>query len=238
MLFVSHEHEKEVFLLSEKYLVNKSIAWLLLVPVILSLVYGINNYSRIKNSEPKKTANNTQIKKPARKQIIKTIALKEIPIVKAKTKTEAQLKDENQDKQKAKQAANIDSSSTATSSKKAPSSKPINDKNENKVSSTSKIKVTLKINKGSGQKDFPTEVASKSTVFVVLKTASLKYDFSLTYTNYAYGAFIEEIDGVRSDKNQSMYWLYYINGKLANLGVSSQKVKEGDVILWKYEKAK
>ena len=221
----------------EKNNANKSIAWLLLVPIIIGLVYGINNYSARKKVEPKKIVKNTQKKTPAKKQIIKKVALREVPLVKAEKKTEPRAEEEPSEPAKTpkKTSKNEKSASSVTPKQKKPAPKPKQEETK-KEASSSLVKVTLSINKGSGQKAYPTEVAKGSVVFDVLKTASLKYHFSMDYKNYAYGAFIEGLDGVRSDKSRSMYWIYYINGKKANLGASSQKVKEGDNILWKYEK--
>jgi len=50
---------------------------------------------------------------------------------------------------------------------------------------------------------------------------------------YGMGMFIEEINGIKNgDKN----WIYYVNGKKANIGVSNYKINNGDIISWKYEK--
>ena len=47
------------------------------------------------------------------------------------------------------------------------------------------------------------------------------------------GKFIEEINGVKGDGNN--YWIYYVNGKKAEIGVSNYKLKNGDIVSWKYE---
>jgi hypothetical protein len=46
------------------------------------------------------------------------------------------------------------------------------------------------------------------------------------------GKFIEEINGI---KNGTKSWIYYINGKKANIGISNYQINKGDVISWKYE---
>jgi len=46
------------------------------------------------------------------------------------------------------------------------------------------------------------------------------------------GKFIEEINGI---KNGDKYWIYYVNGKKANIGVSNYKINPGDIVSWKYE---
>jgi len=96
--------------------------------------------------------------------------------------------------------------------------------------------VSLTIDKGSSSKKYSVKVPAKSSVLTVLKTARKKHKFSLKYSNYSYGAFVEEIAGLKNNPAKSMYWLYYINGKLSNLGASSKRVKKGDKITWKYEK--
>ena len=47
------------------------------------------------------------------------------------------------------------------------------------------------------------------------------------------GKFIESINGI---KNGEKSWIYYVNGKKANIGISNYKINSGDVVSWKYEK--
>lgn len=59
---------------------------------------------------------------------------------------------------------------------------------------------------------------------------------SLMYTSRAYptlGSFLESIDGL---KNQNgFYWMLYINGSSASVGMSHAQVVPGDRIEWRYE---
>ncbi len=48
------------------------------------------------------------------------------------------------------------------------------------------------------------------------------------------GKFIDEINDIRG--NGSLFWIYYVNGKKAQIGVSNYKINPGDVVSWKYEK--
>lgn len=48
------------------------------------------------------------------------------------------------------------------------------------------------------------------------------------------GKFIDEINGVRG--NGSEFWIYYVNGNKAQIGVSNYRINPGDVVSWKYEK--
>jgi len=47
------------------------------------------------------------------------------------------------------------------------------------------------------------------------------------------GKFIEEINGIKGDGKN--FWIYYVNGQKAEIGVSEYKIKPNDVITWKYE---
>ena len=48
------------------------------------------------------------------------------------------------------------------------------------------------------------------------------------------GKFIVAINGVKGNGDKN--WIYYVNGKKAQTGVSNYKLKSGDVVSWKYEK--
>ena len=45
------------------------------------------------------------------------------------------------------------------------------------------------------------------------------------------GYFVEEINGVKEGGGK--YWIYYVNGKEASVGIRDYIVKEGDIINWK-----
>lgn len=49
------------------------------------------------------------------------------------------------------------------------------------------------------------------------------------------GYFVDEVDGVKTDKNAGKYWIYYLNGKPAQMGISNYILKNNDLITWKYE---
>jgi len=49
------------------------------------------------------------------------------------------------------------------------------------------------------------------------------------------GFFVEEINGVRNNSFKNKFWLYYINGKSASVGVSYYILKPKDLISWRYE---
>lgn len=67
----------------------------------------------------------------------------------------------------------------------------------------------------------------------------LRNESKITFKEKTYsgiGKFIEEINGVKSDGDN--YWIYYVNGVEASIGVSNYKINPGDVVSWKYEENK
>ena len=81
------------------------------------------------------------------------------------------------------------------------------------------------------------EVAAGSTVQTVMNTAKQQgFRYSVSQ-NSSLGAFVESIQGVSTNKDTEMYWIYRVNGAVAIAGISSYVIKSGDVISWTYEKS-
>ena len=96
------------------------------------------------------------------------------------------------------------------------------------------IKVTLSVL----DKKYDIQVKEGSTVFEMMnaleKQSSEDNLFSFKYTNnFSMGSFITEINGIKGLPGK--YWIYYVNDKLASVGVSKYVLKEGDIINWKNE---
>ncbi|XP_070571712.1 uncharacterized protein [Ptychodera flava] len=49
------------------------------------------------------------------------------------------------------------------------------------------------------------------------------------------GHYITTINGLEESHANSNYWMYYVNGVLAPVGVDTYKPDDGDTITWKYE---
>ncbi len=86
------------------------------------------------------------------------------------------------------------------------------------------------------EKRYEFQVSQGSTVYEAMvllrETSGLKFggrDFG------GLGFFVEEINGVSQDPSRQMYWIYSINGKKSQVGVSSYTIQPGDVISWTYE---
>lgn len=215
--------------MSKKIKPTKSLIWLLILPLIIGLPILISNAVGSKNQQieskhvvQKQNLKKSSGKKKARGERLEARGKKQSDSAKATPDKEEKAVNKVTKKVLAKDKKSTLNSSSASN---APKKIIINT-----------IEISLTVNKGSGTKKYPTTFEDGSTVLDVLKTASKKYGFSLKYTNYSYGAFVEEIDSLANNPANSMYWLYYMNGKLASVGASSMKIKKGDEILWKYEK--
>lgn len=49
------------------------------------------------------------------------------------------------------------------------------------------------------------------------------------------GSYIYSINNIKELPREGKYWIYYVNGKEGNVGVSNYILKEGDQIMWKLE---
>ena len=94
------------------------------------------------------------------------------------------------------------------------------------------IKTVLEIN---GQR-YEDEIASQKSVYDFMSKLRNEGKINFTEKNYTgMGKFIETINGVKGNGGQN--WIYYVNGKEAQVGVSNYKINPGDVVSWKYEKS-
>lgn len=92
-------------------------------------------------------------------------------------------------------------------------------------------KTTLEIN-GVSYED---EVTGQISVYDFMSKLRSEGKINFTEKNYAgMGELIVAINGVEGNGNQN--WIYYVNGKEAQIGVSNYKINGGDIVSWKYEK--
>lgn len=83
---------------------------------------------------------------------------------------------------------------------------------------------------------YEARVPPGSTVYDLMNIVAGQSAFRFRRENFGeLGFFIEEINGVAQNPKEGMYWIYYINGQKATVGVSNYKVQANDVIEWKYE---
>lgn len=84
--------------------------------------------------------------------------------------------------------------------------------------------------------DYKDIIAATSTVYDVMDKLQSQGKFSFKTKEFAgLGYFVEEINGVKQDTKAGKYWIYYINGESAKVGISNYILKPNDIIEWKYE---
>lgn len=96
------------------------------------------------------------------------------------------------------------------------------------------INVLLKVD----DKAYTISTKSDSTVLDVMKNASEQGFVYKGQDSASLGFYVDEINGVKNNNAEGKYWSYYLNGDMAQAGVSAQIVKSNDTITWKYETLK
>ena len=94
------------------------------------------------------------------------------------------------------------------------------------------VKTVLEIN-GARYED---EITREISVYDFMSKLRSERKINFTEKNYiGMGKFIETINGVKGNGDQN--WIYYVNNKEAQVGVSNYKINPGDIVSWKYEKS-
>ena len=82
-------------------------------------------------------------------------------------------------------------------------------------------------------KNYSVKTEEGVNVYNVMKSAE-NDGFSFQGKEYpTLGFFVEGINGVKGEPGK--YWIYYVNGEKAQVGISKYIVKDGDIINWKQE---
>lgn len=85
-------------------------------------------------------------------------------------------------------------------------------------------------------KNYPLTISEYSTAYDLMISAKNQRLITLHATPYGdLGYMIDELNGLKNSSGEKKYWIYYINGKKATIGISSYVIHEGDIIEWKYE---
>lgn len=83
-------------------------------------------------------------------------------------------------------------------------------------------------------KVYQSEIIGQISVYNFMNKFRNEGKINFTEKNYTgIGKFIVAINGVKGNGDQN--WIYYVNGKEAQVGVSNYKINPGDVVSWKYE---
>lgn len=65
----------------------------------------------------------------------------------------------------------------------------------------------------------------------------LESSHKITVKKYSFGSLVESVDGLANGTDKK-YWVYYVNGKTADVGADQYKLQPGDVVEWKFETEK
>ena len=95
------------------------------------------------------------------------------------------------------------------------------------------VNVTLLINFGNETWMYNITLEN-ATVFNALLKAANENGFVVKYTYYGqYDSYF--IDSIAGKGGNGKYWIYYVNGKMGEVGADKKVVKEGDKIEWRLE---
>ena len=92
-------------------------------------------------------------------------------------------------------------------------------------------KITLEIN----DVKYESNISGQKTVSDFMDKLKEEGRIDFKEKNYTgMGKFIEEINGIKNSGEKN--WIYYVNDKKSNIGISNYKINQGDIVSWKYEK--
>ncbi|MBI5229581.1 DUF4430 domain-containing protein [Candidatus Micrarchaeota archaeon] len=98
--------------------------------------------------------------------------------------------------------------------------------------SIEKLIIFVAVNDGSKVTTKTVEVEKGATALEAFQKAA-----SLNVTYYSgMGAFVTGVNGLEQDAKKGRFWQYYVNGKLAPVGVNNYRVEKNSTILeFRYE---
>ena len=86
------------------------------------------------------------------------------------------------------------------------------------------------------EKAYQMSVPQGSSVYDLMLRARETSDFQFRGKEFpGLGFFIQEINGLEQSPRLGKYWIYSINGRKAEVGISAYTVNTHDIISWKYE---
>jgi hypothetical protein len=100
-----------------------------------------------------------------------------------------------------------------------------------------KIDFTLKIDFGDGViSDFDAVTYGSEALFQALERKLLEENIGFNHKSFAgLGEFVTQIGSMKGGDG-GKNWRYYVNGVMPQVGVSFYRIKNGDIIEWKFEK--
>jgi hypothetical protein len=98
---------------------------------------------------------------------------------------------------------------------------------------TAQEQVTLKILDKTYTQAYTKGQSAYEFMWALEQTSDFKFDGK----DYGpeMGFFIQSINGQANDNDKKLYWIFYLNDKKSDKGISSVKLNPNDVITWRYE---
>lgn len=94
---------------------------------------------------------------------------------------------------------------------------------------------TINASLWTNDKHYDARVEEGATVYNLMEKLRQTSDFTFAGEDYAgLGFFVESVNGLEQNSTEGRYWIYYVNGQSANVGVSNYIIKSGDIIEWRY----
>ena len=116
---------------------------------------------------------------------------------------------------------------------------PVEAPNTSPTDSPEVISAPLKIEEAKiqiGDTTYSVQVALDTTLYVAME--KLAEEGKITWKTKEFGglgSFVDSLNGVTSDRMGGKYWIFYVNGEPAKVGISNYILKNNDLIKWNYE---
>lgn len=75
-----------------------------------------------------------------------------------------------------------------------------------------------------------------ATVFEILSQICQENNLNLVSEDSDFGVFVSQIGEKTNTKD--LFWLFFVNGKMGQVAADKFKLKEGDLVEWKYQEMK
>lgn len=80
------------------------------------------------------------------------------------------------------------------------------------------------------------EISTTTTALAALEKAAEENNWEISVKDFSFGKLVEAVAGVAN--NESMAWIFYVNGEAGDKASDRFEVKAGDRVEWKYEAVK
>ncbi|MBP9694949.1 MAG: DUF4430 domain-containing protein [Candidatus Magasanikbacteria bacterium] len=76
-----------------------------------------------------------------------------------------------------------------------------------------------------------------SSVYTLIKKIADEGKIKIIFKDFGsdLGYLVQSINGIENSQKENKNWIYYINNKKAQIGISNYRLNPGDTITWKYE---